>query len=81
MDKKIAIFHNSLDNIGGAEIVDLILAREINADIYTTNINKLINAIITLSKNPKKYRRECEQQAKKFDTKVFIKNLKMLIEK
>jgi len=40
MDKKIAIFHNSLDNIGGAEIVDLILAREINADIYTTNINK-----------------------------------------
>ncbi len=37
---KIAIFHNYMDNIGGAEIVDLILARELKADIYTTNINK-----------------------------------------
>ena len=36
---KIAIFHNALDNIGGAEIVDLIMARELNADIYTTNID------------------------------------------
>ncbi len=35
----IAIFHNFLDNIGGAEIVTLILARELNADIYTTNID------------------------------------------
>lgn len=38
--KKIAIFHNYLDNIGGAEIVTLILSRELNADIYTTNIDK-----------------------------------------
>ena len=38
--KKIAIFHNALDNIGGAELVDLILARELDADIYTTNIDK-----------------------------------------
>lgn len=37
---KIAIFHNALDNIGGAEIVDLIMARELKADIYTTNIDK-----------------------------------------
>jgi len=37
---KIAIFHNFLDNIGGAELVDLTLARELGADIYTTNINK-----------------------------------------
>ena len=37
---KIAIFHNFMDNIGGAEYVDLILARELKADIYTTNINK-----------------------------------------
>ena len=37
---KIAIFHNYLDNIGGAELVDLQMARELNADIYTTNINK-----------------------------------------
>ena len=37
---KIAIFHNYLDNIGGAEIVGLTLAREFNADVYTTNIDK-----------------------------------------
>jgi glycosyltransferase involved in cell wall biosynthesis len=37
---KIAIFHNYLDNIGGAEILTLILAKELNADIYTTNIDK-----------------------------------------
>ena len=37
---KIAIFHNFLDNIGGAEIVGLTLAREFDADIYTTNIDK-----------------------------------------
>lgn len=36
---KIAIFHNYLDNIGGAEIVTLTLARELNADVYTTNID------------------------------------------
>jgi len=37
---KIAIFHNFLDNMGGAEIVTLTLARELNADVYTTNIDK-----------------------------------------
>lgn len=37
---KIAIFHNYLDNIGGAEMVSLILARNLGADIYTTNIDK-----------------------------------------
>ena len=37
---KIAIFHNFLDNIGGAEIVALISARELNADIYTTCIDE-----------------------------------------
>jgi glycosyltransferase involved in cell wall biosynthesis len=36
---KIAIFHNYMDNIGGAEIVGLTLARELNADMYTTNID------------------------------------------
>lgn len=36
---KIAIFHNYLDNIGGAEIVVLTLARAFAADIYTTNIS------------------------------------------
>jgi len=36
---KIAIFHNFMDNIGGAEKVTLILAKKLNADIYTTNID------------------------------------------
>ena len=29
-----------MDNIGGAEIVSLILAKELNADLYTTNIDR-----------------------------------------
>lgn len=37
---KIAVFHNYMDNIGGAEKVGLILARELKADIYTTNIDQ-----------------------------------------
>lgn len=37
---KIAIFHSFLDNIGGAEMVTLTLAKELNADIYTTNIDR-----------------------------------------
>ena len=37
---KIAIFHNFMDNIGGAEIVALSLARELKADLYTTNIDE-----------------------------------------
>lgn len=36
---RIAIFHNFMDNIGGAEIVSLILARELGADIYSTNFD------------------------------------------
>lgn len=36
---KIAVFHNFMDNIGGAEIVTLTIARAFNADIYTTNVN------------------------------------------
>jgi len=40
---KIAIFHNYMDNIGGAEYVSLTLARELGADIYSTAVNE--NAI------------------------------------
>src|SRR4030042_2215504 len=36
---RIAIFHNYMDNIGGAEMVTLILGRDLKADIYTTNID------------------------------------------
>jgi glycosyltransferase involved in cell wall biosynthesis len=60
---KIAIFHNFLDNIGGAEIVTFTLARELNADIYTTNIDRekiekmgfkdLIPKIFSIGKIPK----------------------------
>jgi len=39
MKMKIAIFHNFIDNIGGAEIVALTLARELKADLYTTNFD------------------------------------------
>lgn len=37
---RVALFHNFMDNIGGAEIVTLTMARELKADIYTTNINE-----------------------------------------
>lgn len=40
MTKKIAIFHNFMDNIGGAEILSLTLARELKAEVYTTNIDR-----------------------------------------
>ncbi|MFC1686024.1 glycosyltransferase [Nanoarchaeota archaeon] len=35
-----AVFHNYMDNIGGAERVGLTLARDLNADFYSTNIDK-----------------------------------------
>ncbi len=37
---KIAIFHNFMDNIGGAEMVSLTLARHFNAHLYTTNFDR-----------------------------------------
>lgn len=36
---RIAVFQNFLDTIGGAEVVGLTLAREFNADLYTTNFD------------------------------------------
>ena len=36
---KIAILHNYMDNIGGAEVVGLTLAKELKADFYSTNID------------------------------------------
>ncbi len=49
---KIAIFHNFMDNIGGAEIVTLTLARDLDADIYTTNFNR--EKIKKMGFNPKR---------------------------
>ena len=37
---KVAILHDYFDDIGGAEILLMQLARNINATIFTTNINK-----------------------------------------
>lgn len=60
---RIAIFHNYMDNIGGAEIVALSLARELSADLYTTNIDAdkiikmgysdVLNRIYSIGKIPK----------------------------
>ncbi|HEY1037254.1 MAG TPA: glycosyltransferase [Candidatus Paceibacterota bacterium] len=36
---RLALFYNSLDNIGGAEEVTLQLARQMKADVFTTNID------------------------------------------
>lgn len=40
MNKKIAVFHNALDTIGGGEMIALYLTRLLDADLYTTNIDK-----------------------------------------
>ena len=37
---KIAVFHQSLDAIGGAEMVTLTLARELKADVFTCNVDR-----------------------------------------
>ncbi|MCU0680638.1 MAG: glycosyltransferase [Planctomycetes bacterium] len=61
---KIAVFHNFMDNIGGAEIVSLTLTRELNACLYTTNIDiekikqmgfgDVVSRIYSIGKIPKK---------------------------
>lgn len=38
--KKIAIIHSFFDQLGGAEKIALILAKELKADLITTNLNK-----------------------------------------
>ena len=43
------------------------------------NPDKLVEAIKEINKNPSKYKKACQKQAKKFDTKVFIKKIKDLI--
>ncbi len=40
----------------------------------------VINAVNTISKNPEKYRKDCEEQAKKFDLPIFVKSMKNIIE-
>jgi glycosyltransferase involved in cell wall biosynthesis len=38
-------------------------------------IENIINAVNIISKNPEKYRKDCEDQAKKFDKSIFIENI------
>ncbi|GAI47842.1 unnamed protein product, partial [marine sediment metagenome] len=45
------------------------------------NEDKLIEAIKEIGKNPEKYKNACLKQAKKFDTKIFIKKIKEQIER
>lgn len=44
------------------------------------NIHSIVNAMKIISENGKNYRKECEEQAKKFDKSIFIKNIKEIIE-
>ncbi len=45
------------------------------------NEEKLIKAIKEIGKNPEKYKHTCLKQAKKFDTKIFIKKIKKELER
>ena len=49
--------------------------------IDNINIDKLIKAIKEVGKKPETYKDACLKQAKKFDTKIFIKKIKYQIEK
>jgi glycosyltransferase involved in cell wall biosynthesis len=44
------------------------------------NTDKLVEAIKEVRKNPKKYKSACIRQAKKFDTKEFMRKIKEQIE-
>jgi len=49
---------------------------EKNGRLVNPDIDEIVKAVKEISKNPEKYRKECEKQAKKFDVKVFIKKMK-----
>ncbi len=40
----------------------------------------IINAVKTISRNPEKYRRGCENRAKDFDVPAFIKKMENIID-
>ena len=66
-------------NEGGYKetVVDGITGKLIN----NITVDKLVQAIKEIGKNPKKYKNACLNQAKKFDTSIFIKKIKEEIEK
>ena len=45
------------------------------------NVKKIVEAIQEVGKNPEQYKKDCLEQAKKFDTKIFIKKIKEQINK
>jgi len=49
--------------------------------IDNINVDKLIKAIKEVGKKPETYKDVCLKQAKRFDTKIFIKKIKYQIEK
>ena len=51
--------------------------------ILIDNINedKIVEAVKLIGKNPSKYKKECQKQARKFDTNIFIKKIEKEIEK
>lgn len=65
-------------NEGGYKetVIDAVTGKLIN-DI---NVDRLVNTIKEIGENPQKYKDACIEQAKKFDTKVFIKKIKEQIE-
>ena len=66
-------------NEGGYKetVIDGITGKLIN----NIHVDKLVQAIKEIGKNPKKYKNACLKQAKKFDTSIFIKKIKEEIEK
>lgn len=44
------------------------------------NVHSIINAMEIISENGKNYRKDCEEQAKKFDKSIFIRDIKKIIE-
>ncbi len=66
-------------NEGGYK--ETIIAGKTGILIDNINEDKLAEAIKILGKNPEKYKNACLKQAKNFDTKVFIKKIRKLIDK
>ena len=64
-------------NEGGYK--ETIINGETGVMIDDINKDKIIEAIKIIEENPIKYKEACEKQAKKFDTKIFIKKIKQLI--
>ncbi|MBN1175313.1 glycosyltransferase [Candidatus Woesearchaeota archaeon] len=61
--------------------LETIIDKKTGRLIKNINVEKIVKAIIEINKNPQKYKLECQKQAKKFDTKVFVKKIKEEIEK